>query len=312
MSSMKPLYDNIKLNCTIVSDTHLDTENPTPWVPQYLLRQALSEAKSSKKTPDAFIVVGDTTSHGNDANWKLVRSCFADIKPAEHILLAVGNHDMWSDDGYDGAFECYKKYTELICGVRRSKPYFSQQINGISLIFLGSDSDAGCEASIGEKQLEWLRGEMKKAAESGEPIFVFCHQSLNQKHGLPLTWEKEEKERPLNDGGVGEKSDEIESILKQYNNVWYISGHSHMGLCGENCKRQNGYSSFEEDGGLHLVNLPSLCCRNHHGETSAVGMGVQLEVYADRVLFRPRRFFTRSWNKKIIIKDSKPYYEQKL
>ena len=312
MRRMKPLYNGIQLNCTIVSDTHIDEKHPMPWLPKWQLKRALSDAQSSIAPVDAFITVGDTTSRSSKANWELALDCFKKYKPAKQILLAIGNHDTWNDDGFDAAITEYHRYYETICGEKREKNYFSKTVNGYPMIFLGSDADSGCEAEFSAEQLDWFAAEMQKAAATGKPIFVFNHQSLNQKHGLPVTWDKSEKYDSLDEGGVGERSDEIEAILKEYKNVYYFSGHSHMGIGGENCFKKNGYASFEKEGELNLINLPSLACGNHHGENKAFCVGLQLEVYDDKVVIRPRSFKRNKWLTAVSIKNGKPYLEEKI
>ncbi len=313
MGKMKPLYDGIKLNITIVSDTHIDEKHPFPWLPPWRLRQALKNSKNSAAPVDVFMTVGDTTSRGSDINWKMTKECFDRVPyAAKKIILPIGNHDGWNDDGFDAAIKNYCRYYELICGDKREKPYFSYVINGYYIICLGTDSDSGCDAAISDGQIEWFTNEMKKAGDSGKPVFVFCHQSLNQKHGLPRTWDAKEDYENLEDGGIGERSDEIEKILKAYKNVYYFSGHSHMGLCGENTIKQEGFSSFEKEGDLNLINLPSLACGNHHGESKAFCVGVQLEVYDDKVVIRPRNMKKHSWIKTVPIKNGKPYLEEKI
>lgn len=313
MSKIQPLYDGIRLNCTIVSDTHIDEKHPFPWLPKWRLRQALSDAKSSSSPVDVFLTVGDTTSRGSDINWKMTKECFDRVPNAtKKIILPIGNHDGWHDDGFDAAIKNYLKYYEIICGDKRMKPYFSYVINGYHMIFLGTDSDSGCEASLSDDQMEWFKAEMEKAGASNKPIFVFCHQSLNQRHGLPRTWDIKEDYTKLSDGGIGERSEEIEAILKSQKNVYYFSGHSHMGIGGENLWEKEGYSSFEQDGNLTLINLPSLACGNHHGENKSFCIGMQLEVYDDKVVIRPRSHKKKAWLTSVNIKDGKPYFEQKI
>ena len=313
MSRMKPLYDGIRLNCTIVSDTHIDEKHPFPWLPPWRLKHALANAKNSKAPVDVFLTVGDTTSRGSDINWKMTKECFDKVpNAAKKIILPIGNHDGWNDDGFDAAIKNYCKYFELICGDKREKPFFSYVINGYYMIFIGTDSDSGCEASLSDEQMAWFAAEMEKASESGKPIFVFCHQSLNQKHGLPVTWDESENYTNLSDGGIGERSEEIEKILKAYKNVYYFSCHSHMGLCGEKSLKEKGFASFEKEDSLNLINLPSLACGNHHGESKAFCIGVQLEVYDDKVVIRPRNMKTNKWIRSVPIRDGKPYLEEKI
>lgn len=313
MAKMKPIYNNIRLNCTIVSDTHIDEKHPQPWLPKWRLKSALKDSKNSLVPVDVFLTVGDTTSRGSETNWKMTKECFDKVSgAAKKIILPLGNHDGWSDGGFDAAIENYKKYYELICKEKRDKTFFSYVVNGYHMIFLGTDSDSGCEAAISDEQMDWFRAEMEKAGKSEKPIFVFCHQSLNQKHGLPVTWDKSGEYDNLADGGIGERSEEIEGILKSYKNVYYFSGHSHMGICGENCYKANGYASFEKEGELNLINLPSLACGNHHGENKSFCVGVQLEVYDDKVVIRPRSFKLHNWLTSVSIKNGKPYLEEPI
>lgn len=316
MDRMKSHDDGIRLNCTIVSDTHIDTEHPDPKWPQHCLMRALEESQNSLSPVDAFIITGDITSRGTKANWDMTLECFEKTRPARNIILAIGNHDAWHDDGYNAAEENYRSYYEKICGTVWEKPYFATVINGYHLIFPGNEGEAGCEAVISGEQISWLKKETESAAGEGKPIFVFCHQSLNGKHGLPKTWDAEESATDPAEGGIGDRSGEIEEILGKYGNVFYFSGHSHMGLGGENCLNRNGYASFEKEGSfegsLNLINLPSLSCGNHHGELRESDTGVQLEVYDDKVLIRPRNYAKRRWNDTVPIRDGRFFLEEKL
>ncbi|MBQ9945097.1 MAG: metallophosphoesterase [Clostridia bacterium] len=306
---IKTLYDNVCLKATIVSDTHIDEKHPVKIVPMYLLMRALGGAK--KIDADAFITVGDTTSRGSVKNWQMARECFKKVPDAaKKIILTIGNHDGWCDGEFSDAMNEYYRAYKDICKREINTPYFSENINGYYFICIGTDADSGCEATISDEQMLWFRNEMNKAGETGNPIFVFCHQSLNQRHGLPRTWDRhEDPNRPLTDGGIGDRSDEVAGILKSYKNVFYFSGHSHMGLCGEDMKKAEGYSTFEDEDGVTLINLPSLSCGNHHGEMQGLGIGIQLEIYKDKVVLRPKNYISGKFITKLNIKDKKPYYE---
>lgn len=310
---MSYLHDNIRLCATIVSDTHIDVRHPVKIVPMYLLMSALKGAKKSRS--DAFITVGDTTSAGTSANWALARTCFGKVPDAAgKIILTVGNHDGWNDDdNYESAQAEYFSAYRDICKRKISTTYFSEVINGHYFICIGTDSDSGCAAAISDTQMEWFKAEMEKAGATAKPIFVFCHQSLNGRHGLPRTWDRREApDRPLDEGGIGARSEEVAEILKKYKNVFYFSGHSHMGLCGEDTLKKEGYSTFENEDGVTLINLPSLSCGNHHGELQGLGIGLQLEIYDTKVVLRPKNYISGKWIKKINIKENRPYYEVKL
>lgn len=312
MPKIKPLYDGIKLSCTIVADTHIDIRHPMPYLPKRLLKNVLRDAVNSSDTLDAVIVIGDTVSRGNEINWNLARECFSKY-PFKKTILALGNHDTWNDDGYDAAINEYKKAYEDICGKKRDKVYFSEDLNSYRMIFLGSEYEGGCEANFSDEQLMWLDSELADGTKDSKPVFVFCHQSLNGKHGLPMTSDRDgTMDLPPEEGGVGEKSEEIENILKKYKNVFYFSGHSHMGLCGEKSLRQYGFSSFENEGNIEYINLPSLACGNHHGEIGGNCIGVQLEVYDKKVVLRPRSYHFDTYLEKVNIRNGRPYLEKEI
>ncbi len=308
------LYDNLKLSAEIVSDVHLDIKHPNPQIPLYLFCSALNSAKRNKS--DALITVGDTTSRGERVNWDYAREAFKKIPNcSKNIILIIGNHDCWSDgeDEYASGIGEYYSACEELMGRKLSKPYFSTYINGYSFICLGNESDMGCDADISDEQIKWLKNELDIATQNRKPAFVFCHQSLNGRHGLPRTWDKhEDPNRPPEEGGIGAKSDEIATLLKSYQNIFYFSGHSHMGLCGEKMQNKEGYSTFQCEDGLHLINLPSLSCSNHHGNKNGLGIGMHLEVYENKVVIRPKDYKCKRYIKTVSIKDGKPYYEAEI
>ena len=205
MSKIKPLYKDPLLTCAVVSDMHIDVKNPVKWFPMLMLKRALHDSQNSAYPLDAFISVGDTTSRGNEVNWSLAEKCFNKYpSPAKNIIFAVGNHDCWNDGAFVEAKKTFLKYFETICHKKQDKTYFSYNINGYKLIFLGNEADSGCDAQISDEQVLWLKNELESVRDN-MPVFVFCHQSFNQKHGLPTTWEKELRDWPVNEGGIGER-----------------------------------------------------------------------------------------------------------
>ncbi len=308
------MNNHATLRLTIAADAHLDICHSTPRFPMDQLCYTLADTKALQA--DAVVLVGDITSHGIRENWDLARACFEEVPHcADHILLATGNHDFWCDaaDEYASAYAAYTAACRDITGQTPDKPYFAATINGYRLLCLGNESDKGCDADISDSQLAWLETELTKATAAGKPAFVFCHQSLNGRHGLPRTWEEEEDPTlPPEEGGVGASSEKLEKILKSFPHVFYFSGHSHMGLCGEKTLAEQGYASFEEEDGLSLINLPSLACGNHCGELNAFATGVVLEVYEDRVVITPRDFAGQQNITAVPLRDGKPYYEVKL
>ncbi|MBQ7639166.1 MAG: metallophosphoesterase [Clostridia bacterium] len=314
MGKITPKYENCLLSCVIVSDMHIDKKHPMPWLPKWMLKRSLSDCENAAVRQDAFIGVGDTTSRGNAVNWEMTEDCFKKHpSPADHILLALGNHDTWNDNGYDDAINEYYRAMKIICGRDFTKQFFSQNIKGYKFIIMGSIGDVGDAPVIGEEQLLWLDKELCEGADGGKPVFVFNHQALNGRHGLPDSFSANPpKDVDPMEGGIGKESEAVEKLLKKHKNVFFFSGHSHMGFCSEQWKKQNGFSNFEEEDGLVMVNLPSLSCGNHSCEDNRNGDGIVMEVYSDKVLLRLRDFRTRKWMENLAISNGKPYFEKKL
>lgn len=310
MSKAKTLYSGAKLSCAIVSDTHIDIKHPFPFIPKFLLKSAVNDA--AKSNADAFVIIGDTTSRGSEINWKMTKETFAKAKKPKKMLIAIGNHDTWDDESTEVAMKRYFDSTAQITGKRREHTYFAEVVNGYHFIFIGGEKDNGCGAYITDEQVAFLDNALAQADNSGKPAFVFCHQSINMKHGLPRTFDKDETDTDPFDGGIGAKSDEVEAVLKKHSKVFYFSGHSHMGISGDERFAKEGYSTFEKDDNLTLINLPSLACGNHHGDINDLGMGLQLEAYDDKIVLRPRSFLKHKWINKVILRNGKPYYEYEL
>jgi len=76
------------------------------------------------------------------------------------------------------------------------------------------------------------------------------------------------------------------TVLKQYPNVFLFNGHWHTPL------------DTWDDGGVTRVNLPGL---HSHESGAYAGEGVQLEVYANKVLLRERNYMTGAWGGEIEI-----------
>lgn len=310
MSKAKTLYNNAKLVCTIVSDTHIDHKHPFPFVPKFFLKSVINDAAENNN--DAFVIIGDTTSRGSKINWDMAKDVFEKAKKPRNMLIAIGNHDTWDDESTEVAMQRYYDYTATATGKRREHTYFSEVINGYHFIIIGGEKDNGCGAYMTDEQIAFLESALTEADKSGKPTFVFCHQSINMKHGLPKTFDKSEQDTDPFDGGIGARSDEVEEILKKHNNIFYFSGHSHMGFGGDERYAKEGYASFEKDDNLNLINLPSLACGNHHGDIVALGMGLQMEVYENKLVLRPRNFAKHKWIKNINLQNGNPVYEYEI
>ncbi|MBQ8227493.1 MAG: metallophosphoesterase [Clostridia bacterium] len=282
-----PLKEDCRLNFAAISDIHMTEETARC----DMLAFGLQDMENSQRSLDALVCAGDLTDHGEKEEWEMLAEAFSGYTPAENIILAVGNHDTWTDAGCDVAQEYFIEANKVIADRDIDKVYYSTKIDGYTFIVMGSESDH-TYATFNQEQIDLLDKEMETASEDGLPIFVISHWPINESHGLPGTWGDDEPE--LDDGGMGDQSAQVEAILKKYENVFLISGHIHNGLTNESQEDVYDYVSVESDGSFHSVNLPSYMYLTMRGRI-ANGTGLNFEVYDDEVVIRARSYSAGVW-----------------
>ena len=281
--------EEILLNFAAISDIHMTDE----WARVQVLQCGLWDMENAEDELDALVLAGDLTDNGQAYEYENLKKAFAPYTPAREIIMAEGNHDTWTDenDEYGPAKENFLKYSKEISGRDLENAYYTTEINGYTFIVMASEG-TNTAATISKAQLKWLREEMDKASEKGLPIFVISHWPIAESHGLPETWEAGETDRLR--GSFGKQNDEVEAILKDYENVFMISGHVHNGFVNDRQKDIYGYASVESDGTFHSINLPTFMYVNFRGR-AANGCGYSIEVYEDEVLVRARSFTADVW-----------------
>lgn len=281
--------EDIRLNFVAISDVHIRED----FSRRLLLSNGIADMENSQNELDALVLTGDITDHGLAEEYENLKTAFDGTAPAKEILMAVGNHDTWTDedDRYEPAKENFVKYSKEITGRELTECYYSTEINGYTFIVMASEGTR-VAAYISEAQLQWLRAEMDKASEKGLPIFVISHWPLAQSHGLPETWGEEEPD--ILDGSLGDQSAAVEEILKDYENVFMISGHVHNGFVNESQAPLYGYTTVESDGSFHSINLPAYMFPSARGMFMN-GCGYSVEVYDEEVVFRARNFSSGTW-----------------
>lgn len=283
------------LNFAAISDMHVDTEEYDKEDSVYtdITHHAfLPDFENAEEKLDALVLAGDITEHGYVAQWDKTEKLLVSYDLADEIILAAGNHDLWTNgDQGRTAKGLFMQYNKRITGRFETDVYYSTEVNGYTFIVLCSEEDSEY-AYFSDKQIKWLKAELKEAAKKDLPIFVICHWPLSQTHGLPVTWGDEE----YNDmtGGMGEQSARIEKILKKYDNVFFISGHIHSGFSNADMEAESGYQSIESDGSFHSVNLPRVNAVSKRGYFM-IGTGYNVEVYENEVVFRARNYMTGTW-----------------
>lgn len=278
--------ENCLLNASLISDVHIDHDWP---IGEWILRNGLNDLKRSVDDIDALIVSGDLTNYGDAESMESFFEILANSKAVENWVVAMGNHDVGhvEDTTQQGArerfVELYNKYTPSF---KIENAYYKADINGYRFVTLVDDGDDTWDhPEISDAQLEFLDAALAEAADRGLPMFVISHVPVEGVNGQDKIWEG---------GGMGEYSDAVQTILEKYTNVFFISGHVHTGINGPLTKAVFGFSCVETINGVNYVNLPTYMIINRFGIPWG-GMGFQMEVYEDEVLFRARNFGSSKW-----------------
>lgn len=278
-----PKNEDILLNVSVISDTHIDYKWP---IGEALLRRALKDISSSSAPVDAVVVSGDLTNYGDKESMGHFFELFRVNCLSDYWIIATGNHDIGhvkdvtQQEARERFIGLYNEYT----GSEIENIYYSKVINGYRFIVMGDQGDdTWDESEIHEDQLEFLDSELSLA--DGKPVFVICHQPLKGTNGQGKIW---------GNICIGDASDAVLSVIEKYSNVFFISGHSHVGINGELNRKLYGFCCVETINGVNYINLPTYTIVNRHGFPWG-GLGMQLEVYEGEVIVRARSFLTSDW-----------------
>lgn len=279
IASYEPLdSDNLKLNFTVISDGHIEGNNSQR---HKNYGEAFCDMASAEEISQALVMVGDNTMNGQGIEEAMLYGLMNKYNKIENVLMAVGNHEVCRDDtDFEKLEKRFIKYNNAFLEHKIDKLYHSQVIDGYHFIILATDRNSGVEQYISDEQFEWLDKELKTAAESGNPVFVFNHWPMNDT--FSQVWPE---------GHVGEQSERLHQVLTKYDSrIFLFTGHLHMGIF------ENDYG-IKEDGKITYINVPSFGSENDDGDADVqdTGMGLQVEVYDTQLVVRIRNFVTHQW-----------------
>lgn len=285
------LEEDCLLNVQLLSDTHIEAKEPFR---AFFLRQGLRNISRAKSPADAVVVTGDLTNYADEPALERYFRILADSSPAP-VISAPGNHDIGhagdrnvTDISREEAMANFIRYQNLYAGTQNDTVYYSQDICGYRFIVLGDEVlDGGHwdDITMSEQQLAFLDQALAEGTKDGKPVFVLCHWPIQNINGEQVIW-------PGN--GIDTSQYDIPAILEKYSNVFYVSGHLHAGIKASAVEELYDLSSAETVNGVTYINLPTYGLVNMFGAPWS-GIGAQLEVYEDEVIFRPRNFLTNYW-----------------
>ncbi len=265
--------DDLKLNFSILADTHIDSiwnEFRTPRLIKGLNDMAKAQVKS-----DALVIAGDMTETGMANQYLKLGAALNLFCKADNLLLQMGNHDVRGIKGPDGEsllpyqFSAgkFKKLMEMTTGTAPDVAYYYRVIKGCYFIVLNPEWMEGMLSCLSETQLQWADSILAQAAAAGNPVFIINHQPLE---------------------AVGEASAGIGDVMQKYDGVldiFYISGHYHNGFSA---------NSITNSGTVYFVDTPTFG-KTNSGDYGKIGTGFHVELYEDEIIFRARDFMEGLW-----------------
>lgn len=288
---MTTLEEDCCLNMTVISDIHLES---TGIFRQSFLKAALRRVNNAKDNVDVIAVPGDITNYADEDTVALYYSIIKDYtdKP---VITAAGNHDIGhagdrdvTDISREEALANIVKYQNAYAGTNNPSNYYSQIVNGYKFIVIGDEViDGGMwdGCSMTEEQLQFLDSELASGTADGKPVFVVCHWPVDHTVSEDFIWDG---------SSLDEDALQIKSTLEKYKNVVYISGHMHSGVKSSAVREKYGITSAEKVNGVIYLSLPSFGLVNTFG-LSYWGTGAQVEIYKDKLIFRPMDYLTGNW-----------------
>ncbi len=283
--------ENCLLNVEMISDTHLETKE---LFRQAFLKTGLKKLSKSKAPIDALVVSGDLTNYADEPSLAKFYEIIKEYCPAPAVI-AAGNHDIGhagdrdvTDITREEAMANVIKYYNEYSGRDLTANYYSTEINGYKFIVIGDEVIDGGHwdgMDMSPEQMAFLDRELADGTKDCKPAFVVSHWPVDDINGEQTIWP---------DSGIDLEVNDIKSVMEKYDNVFYISGHMHAGIKSSAYAEKYGLSNAEQVNGVTYLNLPTYGIINMFGYPFS-GTGAQLEVYADKVVFRPRNYITGKW-----------------
>lgn len=274
--------ENCILSATVLSDLHMEGNNS-----QRHKRVGGVLYTAEKADSDVLMLLGDSTMNGQVAETLFAYGLVNRFFSGKNIIVAPGNHDMDTSKNTNGTFETLSKrfvsMRNTFFGDDGDKVYFSREEKGYKFIVLGGEGRTAEDGKqiLSDEQLCWLESELKDAAESGKPCFVLNHYLVYNRNG----W------RSTADFNIADQNDRLTEILESSGvRTFYFCGHSHYGVSDDSVQTTNNVT---------YINLPSTGNPDNYypanEDCGKDGIGMQMEVYKNRIVLRFRNYLTQEW-----------------
>ncbi len=283
--------DDCRMVAELISDTHIEAKE---LIRQSFMKAGFRNLSRASVKADALVVAGDLTNYADEPSLAKYYEILDKYCPVKAISCA-GNHDIGhagdrnvTDISREEAKANFIRYNNAYLGIDAADNYYSYDVNGYKFIVLGDicyDGGHWDDMDMGEEQMAFLDRELASATAEKKPAFVVCHWPVDGINGQDTIWPG---------SGIDLKNNDVKSVMEKYPNVFYISGHMHAGIRSEVIDKKFGLANVETVNGVTYISLPTYGLVNSFGDP-IFGTGMQLEVYDDEVIIRPRNFITNAW-----------------
>ena len=261
------------LDLTVFSDVHVEGNNPSRYK---VFAASMKDVAKNQSGSDAVLFLGDSTMNGQNIENMFFHGTVGTLLKGQKVIPVPGNHDFGNGEGdFEKIQQRWYDYTEAFFGLKLTTPYYYQVIDGFYFIVLANEQQNIDRMHMSDEQFAWLEATLEQAAQSGKPTFVLAHYPPRMEdHINPDT------------------TYNLCSMLAAFNrehDVFYLCGHLHH---APDAATFHAWSGFPE---TYLPCLTQLADDGKPDVDNETGFGELVEVYADRVVFRVRNFYSGEW-----------------
>lgn len=247
----------------LLSDAHVDGDGTDTAYSISDLKNAIQYFNN--KNCKFIVHCGDVTENGRSEDYSTLKSCLATSTIPNYSVR--GNHDM--TNGYSEATGCADDYT-----ITQNDDLF---------IFLSPSATSG---TLSNDKLNWLENLL--TTNTDKRVFFIYHFFFNNTAGNACN---------LDNGGLPSSDASVirlKAMIESYPNLIFCNGHSHLRFNLQDLDPNANY--YHEEGKCYYVHVPSASRpRGDNGSGGTTNIyggseGYLVEVYADKVLFKPIDF----------------------
>lgn len=279
---------DLKYRFASYSDVHIDGVKKTYKYDEVHLSKALDTAAA--RDAEFIVMSGDYVNNNIDypnisiAEWRTYQRVLADSDYCNPVYEAIGNHELWQN--VSGGTADFIKGTGLEgSNGTAKKAYFEKTLGGDHFIFMAMEGGFYPDKTeeFTDEQLDWLSALLKKYSGDGKNIYIIEH-SLFESYGAGDRPNDPYYDIQLTD--KQESSRRFKSLLNQYKDAIFLSGHTHIAFAEQyNYSDNNGTSAQmihnSSVGGVRRVEGNGLNRDYKEDDTE----GYIVDVYNDAIIF---------------------------